>query len=57
MFIEDNPFFRQDEILPGAGIRAVAIKASANGDSSREISFFLDKKDCVWPDRLWPSRI
>lgn len=50
VFFEDNPFFRQDGILPGAEIRAVVIRANADGDSSQEIDFSLDKKDCVWPD-------
>lgn len=50
VFFEDNPFVRQDGILPGAEIHAVVIKAFADGDSSQEIDFSLDKKDCVWPD-------
>jgi alpha-tubulin suppressor-like RCC1 family protein len=50
LFFEDNPFVRQDGILPGAEIRAVVIKAFADRDSSQEIGFSLDKKDCSWPD-------
>ncbi|WP_141735038.1 RCC1 domain-containing protein [Oligoflexus tunisiensis] len=50
VFFEDNPFFRQDGILPDTEIRAIVIKASADGDSSQEINFSLDKKDCAWPD-------
>jgi alpha-tubulin suppressor-like RCC1 family protein len=50
VFFEDNPFFRQDGILPGSEIRVVIVRASADGDSSQEIEFSLDKKDCAWPD-------